>query len=152
MRRVHQITAGVVLLVAATLGYLAAGLRYYTPLGPGAGFFPVWLCGSLAVLALVLFAQASVRGDRSLPAGFIVAPSAYVRIVSVAVALFAVASALPVIGFRLSMFVFYVALLPLLGRRGIVETLVLAIVGSAGTFYVFVRYLSQPLPIGIFGI
>ena len=58
VQRAHQITGVVFLLIAAFLGYHAVKLRYYTPLGPGPGFFPIWLCAILGLLAVTLFFQA----------------------------------------------------------------------------------------------
>lgn len=59
---------------------------------------------------------------------------------------------MPTLGFRLTMLAFFLALLSLLGRRHPLETSILALIGSFGTFYLFVEFLSQPLPVGIFGI
>lgn len=152
MRRTHQVSGLLFLLVAAFLGYHAWGLSYYTSLGPGPGFFPVWLCILLALLGAIVFLQATVREPVSLPEDFFAPASGYGRIAAVLIALFAVANVMPTLGFRLTMLVFYVGLLSALGRRHPVETLIFAFLGSFGTFYVFVEFLSQPLPVGIFGI
>ena len=152
MRRTYQITGLVFLVLAAFLGYHAWGLSYYTPLGPGPGFFPRWLCLLLALLAVVVFLQATFRQPDALPQDFFAPASGYKRIAAILIALFAVAGMMPTVGFRLTMMVFYLALLFLLGRRQPLETLTLAAIGSFGTFYIFVEFLSQPLPVGIFGI
>lgn len=152
MRCVYQITGLVFLLLASFLGYHAFALRYYTPLGPGPGFFPLWLCGLLGLLALVVIFQATFAQSDPLPEDFFPLASGYKRIVAVVAGLVAVALLMPILGFRLTMLGFYLALLTLLGRRHAVETVILALVGSFGTFYLFVEYLSQPLPVGIFGI
>lgn len=152
MRRTYQITGLVFLLLAAFLGHHAWGLSYYTPLGPGPGFFPLWLCILLALLAVVVFLQATFRQPVALPENFFAPASGYRRIAAILISLFAVATLMPTFGFRLTMLAFYLALLSLLGRRHPLETLVLAVIGSFGTFYVFVEFLSQPLPVGIFGI
>jgi putative tricarboxylic transport membrane protein len=152
MRRVYVITGLAFLLLAALLGYHAFALRYYTPLGPGPGFFPLWLCGLLGVLALVVIVQAVLARPEALPDDFLASRSGYRRIAAVVVGLLAVAILMPTLGFRLTMFAFYVALLSLLGRRHPLETLVLSLAGSFGVFYLFVEFLSQPLPIGTFGI
>lgn len=152
MRRTYQITGLVFLLLAAFLGYYASGLSYYTPLGPGPGFFPRWLCILLALLAMVVLLQATFRQRDALPEDFFAPASGYRRIAAILVALIAVANLMPTFGFRLTMLVFYLALLSLLGRRHPLETLILALIGSFGTFYLFVEFLSQPLPVGIFGM
>jgi putative tricarboxylic transport membrane protein len=152
MRRVYVITGLTFLLLAVFLGYHASALRYYTPLGPGPGFFPVWLCGLLGLLAVVVIAQAVVAKPEALPDEFFATRSGYRRIAAVLLGLLAVAILMPTFGFRLTMLVFYVALPSLLGRRHPLETLLLAFAGSFGVFYLFVEFLSQPLPVGIFGI
>ena len=152
MRRSNQITGLVFLLLSAFLGYHAWRLSYYTPLGPGPGFFPLWICILLALLAAFVFLRATFRESNALPEGFFAPASGYRRIAAVVIALSAVAILMPTLGFRLTMLGFYLALLSLLGRRHPLETLILALIGSFGVFYLFVEFLSHPLPVGVFGI
>jgi len=151
MRRVHQITGVVFLLVAAFLGHHAVGLRYYTPLGPGPGFFPVWLSLLLGLLAIGVLLRASFAPPMPLPEEFIAPRSGYARMTAVLVALFAVPFVMPALGFRLTMLGFYLALLSVLGRRHPVETVILSLLGSFGVYHAFVELLSQPLPVGSLG-
>lgn len=152
MRRSHQITGVVVLLVAGFLGYHAWRLAYYTPLGPGPGFFPLWICILLALLATFVVVNATFREPSALPEDFFATAPAYRRIAAVLIALFAVANLMPILGFRLTMLAFYIALLSLLGRRHPLETLTLALIGSFGVFHLFVEFLSLPLPVGVLGL
>src|SRR5262245_48121649 len=116
MRLTFQITGLVLLPIAAFLGYQAAQLTYSSPMGPGPGFFPIWLCGLLGLLAVALIAQATFGADEPIPADFFAERSGYVRI-SVAVAgLLATAGLMSVAGFRVTTFVFYVILLTVFGR------------------------------------
>lgn len=151
MRRVYQITGAVFLLVAAFLGYHAVGLRYNTPLGPGPGFFPVWLSLLLGLLGIGVLLRASLARPEPLPEDFIAPRSGYARMAAVLVALLAVPLVMPVLGFRLTMLGFYLALLSVLGRRHPVETAILSLLGSFGVYHVFVELLSQPLPLGSLG-
>ena len=151
VQRAHQITGVVFLLIAAFLGYHAVKLRYYTPLGPGPGFFPIWLCAILGLLAVTLFFQARLATPEPLPEGFFASRAGYFRILVVLAGLFAIPVLMPTFGFRLTMLVFYLALLVFLGRRNPIEIILLALAGSFGTFYVF-QLLAQPLPVGMFGI
>ena len=150
-RRAYQLSGLAALVVAALLGYPAAGLPYYTRLGPGPGFFPRWLCGILALLALGVIARATWGADDA--ASRIPAPDrpAARRILVVVAALFAVAMVMTTLGFRLTMLVFYVTVIGALGRWRWVETPVLAVLGSFATYYVFVQWLRLPLPVGILG-
>jgi putative tricarboxylic transport membrane protein len=150
-RRAHQLSGLALLLVAAVLGYQAAGLTYYTRLGPGPGFFPRWLCGILALLALGVLARATWSQDDA--ASHIPVPdrTAALRILGVVAALLAVAALTTTLGFRLTMLAFYLVVIGMLGRWRWVETPVLAVLGSFATYYVFVQWLRLPLPVGIFG-
>jgi putative tricarboxylic transport membrane protein len=152
MRRAYQIAGLTFLLVAAFLGFHAYALRYFTSLGPGPGFFPVWLCALLGILALVVIVQATIASAEPLPEQFFAPRSGYVRIAAVLAALLGVTIFLPILGFRITLFAFYVGLLSLLDRRNLLETLFYALVGSLGVHYVFTEFLSQPLPVGRFGV
>jgi putative tricarboxylic transport membrane protein len=152
VRRTYQITGLVFVLLAAFLGYQAAALRYYTSLGPGPGFFPLWLCGLLGVLGVIVALQATFAPAAPLPADFFPSRTGAVRIAAVLVALFAVAFAIRGLGFRLTMLPFFAVLLSTLGRRHPLETAVLSVAGSFGIYYLFTELLSLPLPVGTFGI
>jgi putative tricarboxylic transport membrane protein len=150
-RRAYQLSGLAALVAAAFLGYQASGLTYYTRLGPGPGFFPRWLCGILALLALGVIARATWSEDDA--ASHIPVPDrqATLRIGVVVAALFAVAMVTTTLGFRLTMMAFYLTVIGALGRWRWVETPVLAVLGSFATYYVFVEWLRLPLPVGVFG-
>src|SRR5436190_20509222 len=100
MRRVHQIAGTAFFLVAAFLGYHAIELRYYTPLGPGPGFLPVWLCALLALLAIATVLQATKAPVEPLPAGFFAERRGYARISTVLVSLLTLPWIMALPGFR----------------------------------------------------
>ena len=132
------------------LGAVAFRLSYYSSLGPGPGFFPLWLCGLLAILALAMIAQATLGGDGPLPVDFFPDRTGALRIAVAILALFATAATMSLVGFRIGAFVFYVVLLVAFGRRNPLEILALAAIGSFGVYALFSRVLSQPLPTGLF--
>ena len=151
MRRAYQLAGVAFLAIAAFLGYYASALRYYTPLGPGPGFFPVWLCALLAVLAVVVVVQATFAAPQPLPDDFSPARAGWLRIGVVLAGLMGVAILLPVAGFRLTMLPFFLLVLSTLARRNPLETLLLAFIGSFGIHHLFVQVLNQPLPAGRLG-
>src|SRR5690606_2124091 len=126
MRLVYQITGLILLPVALFLGYSALQLSYYTSIGPGPGFFPVWLCGLLAILAIAMVLQASFGKSEPRPADFFTDRPGYLRMAAALLGLFSMAALLGVLGFRITSFIFYIVLLPLLGRRNPLEIIVLA--------------------------
>ena len=150
MRLAHRIAGAVLLALALFLGAVAFRLSYYSSLGPGPGFFPLWLCGLLAILALAMIAQATLGGDGPLPVDFFPDRTGALRIAVAIFALFATAATMSLVGFRIGAFVFYVVLLVAFGRRNPLEILALAAIGSFGVYALFSRVLSQPLPTGLF--
>jgi putative tricarboxylic transport membrane protein len=126
-------------------------LRYYTSLGPGPGFFSFWLAVILGALAFVMLLQATLGRAEPAPADFFASRTGYLRMGAVVLALAATTALLEPIGFCVAMLAMYLFLLCTLGRRSIVVTALIALSGSFGVYYVFVRWLNVPLPIGVFG-
>jgi hypothetical protein len=152
VKRPYQITSVIAMVVAALLARESLRLRYYTPLGPGPGFFPLWLSVLLAILAAAMFWRATFGRPETMPGDFYADRGGYLRIGAVLGALVAVIGLIGPLGFRLVMFGFYVFLLTVLGRQHPLLTGIIALAGSFGVFHVFVHWLGTPLPIGLFGI
>ncbi len=152
MKHPYQITSLVLLAVSLFVAWQSLKLRYYTPLGPGPGFFPLWLSLLLALLAAMMFRRATRGRPETMPDDFFADRRGYLRIGAVLTALVGVIVLLERLGFCLVMLGFYVFLLTFLGRQRPVVTAVIALVGSLGVYYVFVHWLAVPLPSGLFGI
>jgi putative tricarboxylic transport membrane protein len=152
MKRPYQITSVVLMLVAAFLARESLRLRYYTPLGPGPGFFPLWLSLLLALLAAAMFWQATFGKPEAMPADFYTDRRGYLRMGAVVAALVGVIMLIGPLGFRLVMLAFYLFVLTALGRQHPLLTAIIALAGSFGVYHVFVKWLATPLPIGPFGL
>ncbi len=152
MERPYQITAAMCLLFAAFVAYGSFKLRLYTPMGPGPGFFPFWLSLAFGLLAVILFWQASFGGSEPMPADFFATRTGYLRIAAILVALIGTVVLLNPLGFRLTSLLFYFFLLNVLGRQGLLVSVLVACVGSFGVYHVFADWLLIPLPIGVLGI
>ena len=150
MRRVHQIGGLIVLLLALSVGYLATKLTYFTSLGPGPGFFPFWLAVILAILAVAMI-LAATHEDGALPENFFADGSGYLKSATAVLAMFATAALIDRLGFVVTMVFFYAVLLTVFGRRNLLETALLTLVGSFGIYYLFVHLLGAPLPRGVYG-
>jgi putative tricarboxylic transport membrane protein len=150
MRLSHQIAGFAMVPLALFLGYEALKLSYYTPGGPGPGFFPLWLCVLLAVLGLAMAFQARLV-PAATESGFAIDRGGLLRITVSLMALFGTVALMGVLGYRLTTAMFYVVLLLAFGRRNVVEIAVLTAVGSLGVHFVFNSLLGQPLPTGMFG-
>jgi putative tricarboxylic transport membrane protein len=145
------VAAVVALLGVATI-WGSLGLGYWTELGPGPGFFPLWLGVILAVLGSVWFLRSLrehrthvARGeDDSLAAG---EPDfSWPHVGAIVGSLIVLAAVLEPFGWQLAMLLFLVFHLKVLGRQGWLLTAVLSLVGSFGVFLVFTRVLTVSLP------
>jgi putative tricarboxylic transport membrane protein len=129
----------------------ASGYAQIDALGPGPGFFPLWL--SLIGLALTILILIENWCNPSLAAGSILPERrAAIQGGMVLAALAAAAVLLEPLGFRLTMLFFIASLLPALGARSLTAIALTAVAGSFGVFHVFLYWLKVPLPTGALGL
>lgn len=153
MRLGWQIGSFAFLILFLCTVWLSLSLPFQDALGPGPGFFPIWLGIVGAVLAATLFVT-TLR--RSVPGHEDVALTpdrpAIRRILAVLVMLCAAALMLDPLGFRLTALFFTAALLRALGARSFIAIAIFALTSSFAVFHIFYYLLQVPLPIGRFGI
>jgi len=156
MKRLEQIAAAIMLVLAAIIVFDTGDLTYWSGLSPGNRFVPLWVAGVSAVLALLLFREAMLRQqdqpvdwpDRD---GVIRVGGTFAAICALPIAVSGIGP-IPGIGFLLTTAVFVLVILLVLLRRRLLPSL-LAMVVTAGTIYiVFISWLSIPLPKGFLGI
>lgn len=151
MSRAYQVTGVVFLAFSAFIAWEALKLNYYTSLGPGPGFFPFWLATIFGLLSAIMLFQA-IRNDLGpLPEGFFATRAGYLRIGGILVVLVLGVILMERLGFRLTMLGFLMSLMYVLGRPNPLVSVPVALLGSFGTYYIFVELLDVPLPIGGFG-
>jgi putative tricarboxylic transport membrane protein len=150
VRRADQV-AGALLFVFGIWFAVAAWRQhpYWTSTGPGSGFLPLWLGGTMAVLACALLVGATRRtdaGPRWLPGG-----RGFVRLVVVvgAVALFV--ALMPILGMVVCTALFLVGVLRFLEGHGWAVTLGVAMAATTANWLVFSYWLHVPFPIGVLG-
>jgi putative tricarboxylic transport membrane protein len=146
MQRIHQSTAVVFVAFAAFVMWQSWGLEYYTKLGPGPGFFPFWLGVVMGGLSLIWLVQVSRRAGRPKDAAFLPERSGILRILAILAALAVMSAVMDWLGFQVSMFLFLVFLLRVLGQQTLWLTAVVAVLGSVGVYHVFGGYLDVQLP------
>ncbi len=151
MRRPYQITGIVLVLFAAFVARESLRLQFYMPMGPGPGFFPLLVSILVALLGATMFIEVTFREAVPMPADFFATSTGYLRIGAIVLGFLAVLVLMKPLGFSVTMLIFLVFLLLTLGRQSLLITAVVAVAGSFGTYYVFVKWLAIPLPTGIFG-
>lgn len=145
MQRIHQIAAVCFMALSGYVMVASVKMEYYTILGPGPGFFPFWLGLTMGGLSLIWFIQVSMQSGKPKDGTFLPEKKGVFQILSILSALSA-AAVMDIIGFQLTMFLFMVFLLRVVGRSSLWTTLIIAIVNSVGVYHLFGRYLDVQLP------
>ena len=146
MRRIYQTAAICFMALSAFTVWESWNLEYYTSLGPGPGFFPLWLGVLLGGLSLAWLVGESLRKGTAKDRAFLPPRAGMVRILSILGALAAMAGLMNLLGFQLSMFLFVVFLLMGMGKQTLWVTLITALVCSVGVYRLFGGYLDVALP------
>ncbi len=146
MRRAEQVVATLCVMLGVAIVWQARQMEYLTPLGPGPGFFPLWLGLILIGLSGAWLFSVVWRSPAEGSRRFFPAWPGLRRILLVLGAIVGVGIAMEFIGFQLAMFAFVAFVLVALGRRGWCLTAVLAGVMSFGVYHTFTRWLDVTLP------
>jgi putative tricarboxylic transport membrane protein len=150
MKRPYQITALVLFFFAALVAYESLQLKFYTPLGPGPGFFPLWLSLALAGLTGAMFHQATYGKPEPMAPDFFDSKLGYLRALAICGAWTWATVMLVPLGYRLTMLVFFPFLLLSLGRVKWTTILLFTVIGSLVAYGLFTRVLRVNLPPGPF--
>jgi hypothetical protein len=150
VRAADRVGAAILLVLAVV--YAATAARHYTywsPNGPGSGFFPFWLGVALAVLSALMLVSAVRRPDPGpawLPTGH--GAARFVVVVLVTAIFIAL---LPVLGMVLGTAIFLALLLKLLEGHSWRATLGVAVGAAVANWALFVAWLKVPFPVGVLG-
>jgi len=147
-------TAVIMLVVSIAMAIRSASLGHWVSLSPGPGFFPLCLALILGTLSIIwgLRQWRGEQPDTAEPAGQTAEeleaepPNNIKNIVAIVGSLVVLALVLEVLGFQLSMLLFLIFHLRILGHRGWMLTILLSVVGSFGLFILFTKVLSIFLP------
>lgn len=147
MRKSSVAAGAMMALFSAAVLIASLSMEYYSSIGPGPGFFSFWLSLILGLLSLIWIFQElrKARDDgqktRIFPRG-----KDLVRELSVLASLIVMTVLMEILGFQIAMFAFLMYLLLGIGKAGKVTSLIIALVGSVGFFYVFTGWLDVQLP------
>lgn len=151
-RRGNQIAAICFIFLGIFIIWESRILKYYTSLGPGAGFLPFWVGVALAFLSCVWLAQVSFKPGGGLSEDFLPNRAGGIQVLLILTALVLCVVFLSLMGFSLTMFGFLLFLLLILGRQNLLLTIVIALAGSLGVHYVFEYWLGVSLPKSCIGL
>lgn len=146
MRRCYQMASGSFLLLGIFVVFEGHRLKYYTDIGPGPGFYPVWVGGLIALLAVIWLGEVSFRPAEPMPDDFIPSRDRALHVLATIAALVVYTAVVRLFGFRLTTLAFLVFLLRGLGRVRIVWTAIIALAGSWGVYYAY-KQLEVFLPV-----
>lgn len=147
-----DIAVATILLALAGYIFLAAGaLPFGTLRVPQTAFFPKVLAALLAILSLVLLAQAFARTKAPLVSNKIGA-AGWIRIGATLATLAGFAIVLERLGFLLTTFVLMICLLRAIEAQSWGKVIAVALATSLITYGLFSRLLGVPLPAGVLGI
>ena len=153
MARAYQVVSVAFLLLGLFVLYESIQLRFFTRLGPGPGFFGVWLGGLLAALAVILLVQNTLpRWRPTEPLELLPPREVRPRLAMTVASLPITVLLLPLLGFRLTVLALCLFLLVVVGRQPWWLAAVVALLASFGVFYVFVTWLGVLLPTGVLGV
>jgi putative tricarboxylic transport membrane protein len=153
VRRGTRVIAAAFLLLGL---YMASqGPRYgllSASAGAGPGMLPLLAgLGMMAASITIIFISSSGEPVDLAPES-IPERSGIVRMAAVVLGLVAVILVLERLGYIITMFVFLVSTMWLLGRRDLLLVVAVALAGSLGVYWIFTEKLSVALPRGIFGL
>lgn len=146
IQRIHQISALIFMALSGWMMWESWGLEYYTPVGPGGGFFPFWLGVVMGGMSFIWLVQVSRPAGRPAEGAFLPNRRGIVQILSMIAALVLMALLLDLLGFQLTMFLFLMFLLLIPGKQPVWLSLIISIIGSMGVYHVFGSYLDVKLP------
>jgi putative tricarboxylic transport membrane protein len=146
MQRMEQGAALCFIIFSALVVWGSLNLEYYTKLGPGAGFFPLWLGVAMGALSLVWLVRVFRPTGKPSKTASLPDRSGITRILAIIASLVVAALVMNLLGFQVAMFLLLAFLLLVMGRQPVWLTVIISLAGSVGVYRIFVIYLDVQLP------
>lgn len=146
MQKAERVVATLCVLLGLAIVWQAWGMEYLTSIGPGPGFFPLWLGLLLTGLSVAWLLSVVWRSTDPNERRFLPEWRGLRRILLVMGAIIAVGLVMESIGFQLTLFAFVAFVLTALGWRKWGLTVILSAFLSFGVYHAFTRWLDVTLP------
>lgn len=148
IRRDGEAISGAVLAALGVYIFLQAReWDYYTPDGPGPGFFPTWYGVAMIVLSLALIVSRIHKADAAGGANWRTAWRALSTWLAFALAV----ALMGPLGFLVSFALLTFFLVTVVFGRPVLTASATALLAALGFYVIFPLLLSLPLPTGVFG-
>ncbi len=137
--------AGIVFLAIGILFFAYSLIYpYSSEVGPGSGFFPIWISGFLIVLALIYIYE-SVKGNDSAEE---ITKESFMKVLMIIIFMVLFVLFLPVAGFNISGTAFLFAMF--FKSYGLAKNLIISIVSTLAIYFLFLL-LGVQLPLNALG-
>jgi putative tricarboxylic transport membrane protein len=149
MWRAEFIGAGVVLLLGLFIVVFSIPLKYYTDLGPGAGFLPFWIGVGITVGGVVEAVKVFRMKARTEMGTFLQPRSRLgLQMLALIVITFVI---FPFVGFSVGLALCTAAAMRIIGKHKITTCVITAVLSAIFIHVVFAQWLDIPLPMGLIG-
>ncbi len=119
---------------------------------PGPGFMPIIVGGALFLLSIVLLAQTLIAGSLQEKLSFWQEKTSWRKVSFVLLSLIFFLVFLNYLGYIITTSLFLIYLLKFIGKRGWSSSILVGIVASVASYFVFKAGLEVRLPVGIINI
>ena len=149
MWRAELIGAWAVFLLGFFIVFFSIPLKYYTDLGPGAGFLPFWIGVGVIVGGVVEVIKAFRIKERTEMGSFLQPRSKLgFQMLVLIVITFLI---FPFVGFSVGLSLCTAAAMRIIGKHKIMTCSITAVLSAISIHVVFARWLDIPLPMGMIG-
>jgi len=137
--------AGIVFLAIGILFFAYSLIYpYSSEVGPGSGFFPIWISGFLIILALIYIYE-SVKGNDSAEE---ITRESFTKVLMIVIFMVLFVLFLPIAGFNISGTAFLFAMF--FKSYGLVKNLIISLVSTLAIYFLFLL-LGVQLPLNALG-
>jgi hypothetical protein len=147
MRFADLIGGVVVLILGLAVIYFSSQLEYYSEFGPGPGFLPLWVGVVLIGCAIFVIINVLKKHDKI---GTFFKPRTKLGL-HVLVIIFIAFLLLPFLGFSIGLALFVSITMRIMGRHRWVSCGLTAVATAICIHFIFISWLTIPLPQGLIG-
>jgi putative tricarboxylic transport membrane protein len=149
MWRAELIGAWAVLLLGLFIVVFSIPLKYYTDLGPGAGFLPFWI-GVGVIVGGIIEVIKVFRMKQRTEMGTFLQPRSKLGF-QMLILIFITFLLFPLMGFSVALALCTAAAMRIIGKHKIMTCGITAVISAIFIHIVFANWLDIPLPMGMIG-